>query len=122
LRFRFELPLSDLAGTPLGALLRGKLTRSDFRNITMETWEKTDRFAVVKPQRKLGATWMDDFFAQGLLVSLCSDCTRMYGHWWRQVHYLPNLELNYADCDGCSLKLVAVTQFRPEEPPLTPTQ
>ena len=115
MRYRFAVPYTDLVNTPLGAALAGTLTRSDYRRTIENLWQESDHLAVVKPDRMLGAPWMSDFVSQGLIVSLCADCCTRYGRWWAEYDYLPNLgELGYADCDGCSTKLVKVTQFRPE--------
>jgi hypothetical protein len=109
MRVRFKVPL---IGGFAGHALAGRLTKSDIRRITMDAEKKSRHLAVVKPQRKLGAPWIDSFVANRQSVALCEDCTRRYWKWWERYDYRPIWSpKDLTDCDGCSTHLTYCTTF-----------
>ena len=72
--------------------------------------------AVIKPERSLGAPWIDNFVALRRIVALCEDCYRKYDKWWKRYNYSPLWGHRViSDCDGCSRKTIYCTDFYPEE-------
>lgn len=120
-RFRVKIPLIGESSKPAPKLPRyldPSYSRSDWRKDTTAFWKLTDEFADVKPGRKLGAPYMDDFFAQRQSVSLCEDCFRKYG--WKEICSKYNYKVitwvkELADCAGCGSKHVYCTGFWPIE-------
>jgi hypothetical protein len=103
-RFRQVIPLIGSkipAKSPLAHVLQGKYTSSDW-NRHVRDWESTTRqSAVRKPERQLGAPWIDNLVAQRMAVSLCADCANRYGTWHIAVGYKKRDRLELSDCDGC---------------------
>lgn len=56
---------------------------------------------ILKPGRRLGATWMSDFIGQRRSVSLCPACQKRYGDWNEKVGYSMRDKPELTDCDGC---------------------
>lgn len=113
LRVRFEIPLIGQSPKDkfLAAALRGSLTQSDFRRVTWDAHLRSLPLTILKPAKRLGATWVSDFVDTGRNVNLCSDCLRKYGNWWTREDYYP-AEACTSDCDGCGDVLIPATKFR----------
>lgn len=88
--------------SPLGHALAGTLDHNDIRNLLMLWDRKTRHMAVIKPERSLGAPWIDDFVSQGKGVNLCHDCRNRYRDWYKKFDYHPRHSPVLSDCDGCS--------------------
>ena len=122
-RLRYVIPLlgrperkalPDSNRTPLAHALAGTLTTSDERRLIAENERRSRRFAFFKPQRTLGAPWIDNFVSRGMSVSLCEDCLRKYGKWWRKYEYKAVWSpKELTDCDGCSRHLLYCIGFYP---------
>lgn len=125
MQHRAHLIGSPLGANPLDSILnviptrspawhaaRGTFNANDFRRWcqTIES-DKTLPQPIVKPERQLGAPWMDNFIAQRASVALCEDCNRRYDKWWTHYDYEPRNFSELTDCDGCSKRLVICTGF-----------
>lgn len=74
------------------------------------------KFSVVKPGRRLGASWICDKVGARRPVVLCGECILRYKGWWKKEDYLADWGWNYiGDCDGCSLVGCRVTLFHARE-------
>ncbi len=85
--------------------LRGTLTTSDIRRVYTHANQKTRHLALIKPGRRLGGSWMDDFIGQKRSVTLCRDCESKYGNWYVGCHYERRTGEELTDCDGCGTEL-----------------
>ena len=92
-----------------------KLTKSEYRKSIAEAFRRSDAVAGVKPERFLGAPWIDNFVAQRGNVNLCEECWRRYNDWWKRYGYRPEWKPKLSDCDGCGHGPKYVTGFYPEE-------
>tara|TARA_R110002020_G_scaffold443256_1_gene654481 strand:- start:288 stop:725 length:438 start_codon:yes stop_codon:yes gene_type:complete len=113
-----RLPL--VGHVPLRKALPNTLgTVSDRRKAITAANEKSRRFAFLKPQRMLGAVWMDRFVSSRQGVNLCDICARKYMDWWKHNGYRPDvnpLGAKRGSCDGaCNAHLVRLIPFYPEE-------
>lgn len=89
------------SNSPLGHALAGTLTKSDFRNLAVQ-WEKRTRpMTVRKPDRQLGAVWIDSLVSRHRAVSLCDDCKVKYGEAVLRLNYRQRMAKTLTDCDGC---------------------
>ena len=74
------------------------------------------KYAIIKPQRSLGAIWTSRLVAERNPVCMCEQCWRKYKGWWKQEHYRPDWGWNrLSNCDGCSLEYIFCTLFVAEE-------
>lgn len=87
--------------SPLAHALRGTLTRTDYRRFITDLDIRTRPFALVKPGRRLGAAWIDQFVAERKSVSICAECDRRYAGWAEKYNYEPRTQRELTDCDGC---------------------
>jgi hypothetical protein len=92
--------------------LAGKLTQSDFNRLTWDSHISSLQATLLKPGRRLGGAWIDDFVALGRQVCICEDCNRRYGDWWNGVQYRA-MEAVIGDCDGCGEPLMKCVKFSP---------
>ena len=119
-KVRLSIPLIGCNGikpkSPLAHALRGTLDAGDLRRLHMD-WERRTRPAtILKPERVLGAPWIDSFVALRKSVTLCEDCYRRYDRWWQRYDYRAIwFPKEITDCDGCSKSLVFCTGFYPSE-------
>ena len=75
-----------------------------------------DRFAVVKPERVMGAPYISEKVELRRPVNLCPACWRKYGGWWKANDYKPDWGYQWrTNCDGCSIKMILCNSFYPEE-------
>ena len=83
----------------------------------VKAWDALTRpHAIVKPERQMGAVWMDGFVARRKNVNLCELCWRKYYGWWNRAGYHPDWDERWlTDCDGCSRRLIHCYGFYPEE-------
>lgn len=79
-----------------------------------ETIKKTNHLAVVKPQRQLGAPWIDRFINQRKVVTICDICSARYGNWYQKYNYTSDWVGWLINCDGCS-RLVYCNGYHPTE-------
>lgn len=79
-------------------------------------FETVHKFAVIKPQRMLGAIWTSRAVEMRNPVTMCESCWRRYKYWWKQAHYRPDWGYNrISNCDGCSAEYVFCALFVAEE-------
>lgn len=107
--YRGTIPL--IGRTPVGHALAGTLTREDLRRFFIEYERKSRHMAVIKPERRLGGSWMADLVGQRKVVVLCDDCQRRYGNWHLAVGYNRRDIRVLTDCDGCSRVNVLCASF-----------
>jgi hypothetical protein len=75
-----------------------------------------NKYAVVKPERQLGAPHIADRVALRKNVRLCDTCWRRYYGWWRRYEYRPDWSYYWrSNCDGCSMKMILCICMYPEE-------
>jgi len=107
-----QVPLINVKGSgkiPLGKFLKAH-RRTSQNTLARHLDEKSQPYTVVKPERQLGAPWMDDFISKRKSISLCIDCKRRYGNIWGKFNYIPNTRYpEITDCDGCSKKMELCT-------------
>lgn len=105
LRIRYQTRIPILGSvpkrSPLWHAANGTLTRSDYRSLITDLERRTHHMTILKPGRRLGATWMSDFIGQRKSVSLCADCQRKYSNWHEKVGYHVRDNSDLTDCDGC---------------------
>ena len=78
--------------------------------------KKRPPIVVVKPERTLGAVWMDEKVTARRAVVLCEVCVRKYGDWHKKHHYRADWGWRYmGNCDGCSVIGAPVVLFLGEE-------
>lgn len=91
--------------SPLARAMRGEITRSDWRRMITDLNNHTRPFSLVKPGRRLGGGWMDEFVSAGKSVSLCLECQKKYGNWNEKHGYEMRDQIELTDCDGCGEEL-----------------
>ena len=90
--------------------------RKKINDILAEEEKKRPPIVVVKPERTLGAVWMDEKVCQRRAVVLCEICVRKYGDWHRKHCYRADWGWRYlGNCDGCSIHGCPVVLFLAEE-------
>ena len=77
-------------------------------------FKKTEHLAIVKPWRRLGATWIDDYAARRKNVALCDDCARRYGNWYVRYEYFHDVVGWGTNCDGCR-EITRCNMYYPHE-------
>ena len=96
--------------------LNGTYTRSDRNRHIAELERLTRQATITKPERMLGAPWIDRFVALRRIVFLCEDCHRKYFGWWTREDYQPAWgRHNRTDCDGCGERLKRCLEYHPLE-------
>jgi len=74
--------------------------------------QQLDPISIFKPDRKLGAVWIDNKVGQTKPVTMCWSCVHKYRGWWKKYHYRGDWEWGYvADCDGCGCRNVKSVLF-----------
>lgn len=76
--------------------------------------KQTEPFAILKPWRRLGAGWIDDYVCRRKNVTLCDFCSGKYGDWWKPYEYRSDWVGWLTNCDGCR-NLVRCNMYYPEE-------
>ena len=92
-------------------MLNGAFTQNDYRRMVTDIERQSRHMTILKPGRRLGATWIDDFVARRRAVSLCPDCERKYGDWHVRFHYHARDAKEITDCDGCGQILQRCTAY-----------
>lgn len=101
-------PVDDQLSNPrsyVAQALAGTVTRNDHRKMVESININTRQAALVKPGRRLGGAWIDEFVSAKASVSLCADCERKYGNWHEYCNYEKRHQLEITDCDGCGQEL-----------------
>jgi len=102
------------ARSPLWHAVSGTFTSGDMRRWVQYADKESRHMATIKPERQLGAPWIDDFVSRGRGVVLCEDCYRKYDKWWVKYDYAPQWHPKLiSDCDGCSTTMIICTGFFP---------
>lgn len=104
----------------VGGARRSKygLSERDRIKHMLEIQKKTAHMEVTKPQRMLGAPWIDANAANRNSVSLCPTCQTKYGLWYRKFNYVAIYHpQTLAACDGCAEPWVWCASFYPAERP-----
>lgn len=97
-------------------ILNTRITPSDYRRIITEANKKSAHMVALKPGRKLGAVWIDDFVQRRQNVNLCEECWRKYDRWWLKYDYAPQWNIwKRTDCDGCAKTMHLCVGFYPKE-------
>jgi hypothetical protein len=86
--------------------LRGRLSLSEWRRLITDANTRTRSISLVKPGRRLGGAWIDQFVAQGTSVSLCAECGKRYSDWQEKAGYDCRDQIELTDCDGCGQELM----------------
>lgn len=86
-------------------MTRGSFTQSDYRRMIQTCEQQTRHMTTLKPGRRLGASWIDEFVGNRRSVSLCRECERKYGDWHVHVNYHARDVAELTDCDGCGESL-----------------
>ena len=92
---------------PLTEVVNGRLRSAIPSDMIIgEMKKQTDHMVVNKPERRLGAGWIDSLVANRQIFAVCEDCYRRYiigERWWKTRNYLPVWSPKFmTDCDGCS--------------------
>ena len=96
---------------PVSEYLR-KIRSVNHQKMAPQLDRQSRHMTVIKPERQLGATWMDNFVARRKSVSLCHNCRNRYGDWYKKYAYLPHTRFKeITDCDGCSSTMIVCTGF-----------
>jgi hypothetical protein len=107
---------------PLGDLLKGQWINSIPQDrIISEIKKGTEHVASVKPERRLGAGWIDSLVNNRRQFCVCGNCYKKYirhQSWWQSNEYAPVWNpRSLTDCDGCSNFVWCIVMV-PEEAPL----
>ena len=81
--------------------------------------KKTEHLSVYKPDRSLGAPWIDKFVHGRMSVYLCDGCSKRYDRWYEKYNYvfIASSPQRVADCDGCGTRFTWCNSFHPHEKP-----
>jgi len=101
---------------PKAAIKNPLVFRKKVNDLLAEEERKSPPLVVVKPERTLGAVWMDEKVCARRAVVLCDVCVRKYGDWHKRHHYRGDWGWRYfGNCDGCSIYGCPVVLFLGEE-------
>jgi hypothetical protein len=90
--------------------------RIEHERVMRRFFQKTKSKLVLRPERWLGAPWMDELKEHRHIVDLCGACESKYGNWESRYNYRRQKGIRkIGDCDGCRMQLLYVTGYYPLE-------
>lgn len=95
------------------------LSESDRIKVMLAKAKQTEHLALIKPDRTMGAPWMDEYVHTRMSVYLCDGCSKRYDRWYEKYNYvfIARAPQKLADCDGCGKRFAWCNGFHPHEKP-----